>query len=117
MSRSSVNRIARQGLIEKYISGNPFLTDEDLAETLGVSIQTIRLDRSEMSIPEMRLRVKNVASGVYGQVRSIGVDEMIGELVDLDSIEIDWIEVPALSDDVEIHFARSSDGVISVQVD
>ncbi|HBV96496.1 MAG: DeoR faimly transcriptional regulator [Peptococcaceae bacterium BICA1-7] len=84
MSRSSANRIARQGLIEKYISGNPFLTDEDLAETLGVSIQTIRLDRSEMSIPEMRLRVKNVASGVYGQVRSIGVDEMIGELVDLE---------------------------------
>ena len=84
MSRSSANRIARQGLIEKYISGNPFLTDEDLAETLGVSIQTIGLDRSEMSIPEMRLRVKNVASGVYGQVRSIGVDEMIGELVDLE---------------------------------
>jgi len=84
MSRSSVNRIARHGLIEKYISGNPFLTDEDLAETLGVSIQTIRLDRSEMSIPEMRLRVKNVASGVYGNIRSIGVDEMIGELVDLE---------------------------------
>jgi acyl-coenzyme A thioesterase PaaI-like protein len=71
-------------LIEKYISGNPFLRDEDLSETLGVSIQTIRLDRSEMNIPEMRLRVKNMASGVYGQVRSIGVDEMIGDLVDLE---------------------------------
>ncbi|MFZ5643359.1 MAG: transcription factor FapR [Bacillota bacterium] len=84
MSRSNAARLARQKLIERYISGNPFLRDEDLAEILGVSIQTIRLDRSEMNIPEMRLRVKNMARGVYDQVRSISVEEMVGELVELE---------------------------------
>ena len=71
-------------MVEKYINGNPFLTDEDLSEILNVSIQTIRLDRSELNIPEMRSRVKNVANGVYKQVRSIGIDEMIGDPVELE---------------------------------
>lgn len=84
MARSNYGRAARQRLVDKYINGNPFLTDEDLAEILNVSIQTIRLDRSELNIPEMRSRVKNVANGVYKQVRSIGVDEMIGDPVDLE---------------------------------
>ncbi|KJS01609.1 MAG: DeoR faimly transcriptional regulator [Peptococcaceae bacterium BRH_c4a] len=84
MARSSYGRAARQRFVEKYINGNPFLTDEDLAEILNVSIQTIRLDRSELNIPEMRSRVKNVASGVRKQVRSIGIDEMIGDPVELE---------------------------------
>lgn len=84
MARSNYGRAARQRLVEKYINGNPFLTDEDLSEILNVSIQTIRLDRSELNIPEMRSRVKNVANGVYKQVRSIGVDEMIGDPVELE---------------------------------
>lgn len=33
---------------------NPFLTDEQLAKALEVSIQTIRLDRLRMNIPEVR---------------------------------------------------------------
>ena len=84
MARSNYGRAARQRLVEKYINGNPFLTDEDLSEILNVSIQTIRLDRSELNIPEMRSRVKNVANGVYKQVRSIGIDEMIGDPVELE---------------------------------
>jgi acyl-coenzyme A thioesterase PaaI-like protein len=84
MSRSNMKKSARHKLIERYIKNNPFLTDEDLAEILKVSVQTIRLDRSEMKIPEMRMRIKKMASGVDKQVRSIGVDEMIGEPVELD---------------------------------
>jgi len=84
MARSNYGRATRQRLVEKYINGNPFLTDEDLSEILNVSIQTIRLDRSELNIPEMRSRVKNVANGVYKQVRSIGIDEMIGDPVELE---------------------------------
>ncbi|MFZ5596203.1 MAG: transcription factor FapR [Bacillota bacterium] len=84
MSRSSAGRNIRQGLIERYISGNPFLTDEDLAELLGVSIQTVRLDRSRMDIPEMRSRIKKMASGIYGQVRSISIDELVGEPVSIE---------------------------------
>jgi len=83
MSRGSANRVVRLGLIEKYVNANPFLTDEDLAEILGVSIQTIRLDRSRLGLPEMRSRIKNMASGVYLQLKSLGADELIGEPVEL----------------------------------
>jgi acyl-coenzyme A thioesterase PaaI-like protein len=84
MSGNNMKKTVRQRLIERYINNNPFLTDEDLAEILKVSVQTIRLDRSEMKIPEMRMRIKKMASGVYKQVRSIGADELIGEPVELD---------------------------------
>lgn len=75
---------ARQRLMANYVNSNPFLTDDDLAEILGVSIQTIRLDRTNMNIPEMRSRVKTMASGVYGKIRSMAADELTGDLVDLE---------------------------------
>lgn len=73
----------RQKLLKKYLQGNPFLTDEDLAQILGVSIQTIRLDRFELNIPELRERIVKVAKGIYGQVRTLGGDELVGKLIDL----------------------------------
>lgn len=84
MPRISLDRVNRQRLVEKYINSNPFLTDDDLAEILGVSIQTVRLDRSELKIPEMRSRIKTMASGIYGKVRSMEADELTGELVELE---------------------------------
>ena len=51
----------RQELLKETIKDNPFITDEDLAEKFQVSVQTIRLDRLELSIPELRERIKNVA--------------------------------------------------------
>ncbi len=39
---------------------NPFLTDEQLAKALEVSIQTIRLDRLRMNIPEVRERTRQM---------------------------------------------------------
>lgn len=82
--KNGLSKLARQRLLQKYIVGNPFLTDEDLAHTLGVSIQTIRLDRSELGIPEMRKRLKEVAQEVYENVRSIDREELVGELVDIE---------------------------------
>ncbi len=70
--------------MEKYINSNPFLTDDDLAEILGVSIQTVRLDRSDLGIPEMRSRIKTMARGIYGKVKSMEADELTGELVELE---------------------------------
>lgn len=84
MPKSTLNKSARLRLLEKYINSNPFLTDEDLAEILGVSIQTVRLDRTEMNIPEMRSRVKTMARGIYGKVRSMEADELTGDLVELE---------------------------------
>lgn len=49
----------------------------------GVSIQTIRLDRLELSIPELRERIKLMAEKTYDQVRSLPLHEVIGEIIDL----------------------------------
>lgn len=62
---------------------DPFVTDEELSEKFNVSIQTIRLDRLELGIPELRERVKLVAEKNYKKVRSIVGTEIIGELIDL----------------------------------
>ncbi|HBS93731.1 MAG TPA: transcription factor FapR, partial [Firmicutes bacterium] len=51
----------RQSELQSLLDDNPFLTDQELAERFAVSIQTIRLDRMELGIPELRERVKMVA--------------------------------------------------------
>ena len=74
----------RQGLLEKLLDENPFLTDEELSGHFHVSVQTIRLDRLECGIPELRERIKNVASRtMIGEVKSLHSDEVIGDIVDI----------------------------------
>lgn len=75
----------RQRLLIKTIKENPFITDEELADHFSVSVQTIRLDRLELSIPELRERIKNVAEKkLADEVRSLPLDEVIGEMIDID---------------------------------
>ena len=82
MKRSKQER--QQKLIET-IKANPFITDEDLASHFTVSVQTIRLDRLELSIPELRERIKHVASKSFeDEVRSLPLNEVIGEMVDIE---------------------------------
>lgn len=50
----------------------------------GVSVQTIRLDRMALGIPELRQRTRMVAKQNYPRVKSIASGEIIGELVDLE---------------------------------
>lgn len=69
-------------LVER-LDSNPFLTDEDLAEVFKVSVQTVRLDRLTLGIPELRERVKQVAHRTYGRVRSLGSKEIVGDLIDI----------------------------------
>lgn len=52
----------RQQELLQTIEQNPFITDEALATRFRVSIQTIRLDRMELKIPELRERIKHVAT-------------------------------------------------------
>ena len=73
----------RQEQLSKHIEVNPFLTDEELTKKYGVSIQTIRLDRLELGIPELRERIKTMAERSYDEVRSLPLDEVIGEVIDL----------------------------------
>ena len=78
------NKKERQKLLQETIKVNPFITDEDLADKFSVSVQTIRLDRLELSIPELRERIKHVAeTKLENEVRSLPIDEVIGEIIDL----------------------------------
>jgi acyl-coenzyme A thioesterase PaaI-like protein len=61
-----------------------FLTDEELAALLNVSVQTIRLDRLELGIPELRERTRQLAHKAHTQIRTMTSGEVVGELIDLD---------------------------------
>ncbi len=83
MSRSSLPKKKRQSVLVEKIKEDPFLTDEELSEIFSVSVPTIRLDRLELGIPELRERVKNVAEESYGKVKTLQSKEIIGELLDI----------------------------------
>lgn len=75
----------RQKRLQETIEDNPFITDEELAERFRVSVQTIRLDRMELSIPELRERIKHVAEERFrNEVRSLSIEEVIGDIVDIE---------------------------------
>ncbi|WP_041057419.1 transcription factor FapR [Jeotgalibacillus campisalis] len=75
----------RQHTLQQTIADTPFVTDDDLAKRFGVSVQTIRLDRMELSIPELRERIKTVAEQTFeDEVRSLPIDEVIGEIIDIE---------------------------------
>ena len=46
-----IEKAERRQAIQKAIELNPFITDSELCEQFEVSIQTIRLDRTNLSIP------------------------------------------------------------------
>ncbi|WP_414046871.1 transcription factor FapR [Macrococcus equi] len=78
-----LNKKERQAELAKRLNEDPFLTDEDLSRDLNVSIQTIRLDRLEQNIPELRERIKDVAVKQRDEVRALPLNEIIGEVIDL----------------------------------
>nr|WP_281054644.1 transcription factor FapR [Thermosediminibacter oceani] len=82
--KKGLSKKERQKELQTLLADDPFLTDEELAERFNVSIQTIRLDRMELKIPELRERIKAVAQENYSKVRAIGIKEIVGELVDLE---------------------------------
>ncbi|NEU29411.1 transcription factor FapR [bacterium LRH843] len=94
----------RQELLQKTLETNPFLTDEALARKFSVSIQTIRLDRLELSIPELRERIKDVAKQQLDDVKALSLDEVIGEIVDL---QLDNRAISILDVKSEHVFSRS----------
>jgi len=82
MEMAKLRKKERLEQLIKVIGEDPFLTDEELSEMFEVSIQTIRLDRLKLDIPELRERVKTVATKNYGKVKSLGESEIVGELID-----------------------------------
>ncbi|HEX5563818.1 MAG TPA: transcription factor FapR [Sporosarcina sp.] len=95
----------RQRQLEMSLEQNPFLTDEELSKQFKVSVQTIRLDRLECGIPELRERLKTVAARTIDEeVKSLQSDEVIGEIID---IELDKRAV-SIFDVTEDHVFRRS---------
>ncbi|RCW70753.1 transcription factor FapR [Saliterribacillus persicus] len=95
----------RQLLLQETIEQTPFITDEALANKFGVSIQTIRLDRMELSIPELRERIKTVATTHWNEtVKALPIEEVIGEIIDL---ELDQRAISILDIGEEHVFSRN----------
>ena len=82
----NLSKLERQRKIKEHISNDPFLSDKKLAELFNFSVQTIRLDRLEMGIPEMRKRIVQVAKDTSSsdKVKSLSKEDIVGELIDLE---------------------------------
>ncbi|HHZ05113.1 MULTISPECIES: transcription factor FapR [Acetomicrobium] len=80
---TSGDRKRRHQRILKLLRDNPLLTDEALANALGVSLSTVRLDRALLGIPEFRERMRKMAEEATSRLRSLRYDEVVGELVEL----------------------------------
>jgi acyl-coenzyme A thioesterase PaaI-like protein len=104
MSRSSLLKKERQQLLLKRIKDDPFLTDEEIANMLSVSVPTIRLDRLELGIPEVRERIKNVAAENYKKVKSLDSNEIVGELL---SIELGKSAISVLETTGDMTFEKT----------
>lgn len=81
---NSSKKIIRQENLSKMLERNPFLTDEQLAKALEVSIQTIRLDRLRMNIPEVRERTRQMAENAQTKLKAIDKKDIVGDLIDLE---------------------------------
>src|SRR5699024_10344121 len=100
-----MTKIERQRSLKKTIEQTPFITDEELAKKFTVSIQTIRLDRMELSIPELRKRIKSVATDQWNEtLKSLPLDEVIGDIIDL---ELDQRAISILEIGPEHVFSRN----------
>ncbi|RBW67518.1 transcription factor FapR [Bacillus taeanensis] len=99
------NKKERQKLLEQTIQHTPFITDEELAAKFKVSVQTIRLDRLELSIPELRERIKHVAEKQLDEVKALSIEEVIGEIIDL---QLDQSAISILDIKEEHVFSRTS---------
>lgn len=73
----------RRKVLGAELAKHPFFTDDELAERYKVSVSTIRLDRGELGIPELRERTRAVAQEAYSTLKSLDDQELIGELLEL----------------------------------
>lgn len=94
----------RQRRLVQDIADNPFVTDDELTGRYRVSIQTVRLDRLELGIPELRERIKTMAARSFDQVRSLSPDEVVGEVIDL---QLDKSGISLFEVKVEHVFSRT----------
>ena len=89
------NKTQRQKELIELLDQDPFYTDEELSSYFDVSIQTIRLDRMMLNIPELRERIKIIAEQEGSKVTTLGIQEITGEIIDLSvgNVGISMLEI------------------------
>lgn len=75
------DRDTRRQQLQTELAKSPFLTDEQMAEMLGVSVATIRLDRAALGIPEVRLRMRSAAKA--GLAKKQPAKHWCGEVLEI----------------------------------
>lgn len=80
---SRIKKQERQQLLQQKLNTTPFVTDEELAIYFNVSVPTIRLDRLELGIPELRERIKSRVDGLTPSGNNHSHIKVVGELIDL----------------------------------
>ncbi len=81
---AAAKKTTRHKALQEQLRLNPFMTDEQLAEAFAVSVQTIRLDRLRLGIPELRERTRMMAEAARQKVKAIASSDLVGELIDLE---------------------------------
>lgn len=104
MTDGRMSKQERQQQLLTLIAEDPLLTDEMIAEHFGVSVPTIRLDRLELGVPEMRERARELAERAAGTLKTLGPAEIAGELIDL---ELGKRAISVLETTQEMSFRRS----------
>lgn len=79
-----LSRQRRHEELRELLRQFPLYTDEELAQKLGVSLSTLRLDRALLHVPEVRERAKAMAKAVTGRLRSLRQGEYTGEIIELE---------------------------------
>ena len=81
MARTDKQRCERSVKLLEFLEQNPLATDEVLAREFGVSINTIRLDRSRLGIKEFKERLKSKAEETMQKVTSISASQFVGDMI------------------------------------
>jgi len=109
VAKNGLTKKDRQKQLIDQLTVVPFLTDEELGDLFQVSVQTIRLDRLELGIPELRERVRDLAENNYKKLKSIEGKEVVGELVDID-LGKSGISIYSVSDEMQFEKSKTIRG-------
>ncbi|MGI6678485.1 MAG: transcription factor FapR [Dehalobacterium sp.] len=102
-------RTKRHQYLEEYLEMHPFVTDDELARHLGVSVATIRLDRQILGIPEVRKRLRFVAQDAFQKPTALDTHEVVGELMDLE-LNKSGISVLTITEDMVLEKTQVARG-------
>lgn len=76
MTKATLKKLKKLDDLKVLLSENPYMNDNQLAGSLGVSVPCIRNYRNELGIKEVRERIKDT-------VRSLAPEDIVGTITDL----------------------------------